>query len=75
MSKPKPVKLLSGSDPPIARAGGDAPAQAHIVAMPVRTSGIGRRLDEPIVQRVVISCRTGSRGAVAAQQPVAAARR
>ena len=36
MAKPKakPVKLLSGGNPQIAKADGDAPVQAHIAAMP-----------------------------------------
>jgi len=53
-SKAKPVKLLSGGNPHIARAGGDAPVQAHIAAMPGGKSDIGRRLDTLIVRRAGI---------------------
>ena len=37
--------LLSGGNPQIAKADGDAPVQAHIAAMPGWKSDIGRRLD------------------------------
>jgi hypothetical protein len=40
----KPV-LLSGGNPQIAKADGDAPVQAYIAAMPGWKRGIGRRLD------------------------------
>jgi hypothetical protein len=33
-AKAKPVKLLSGGNPQIAKADGDAPVQAYIAAMP-----------------------------------------
>jgi hypothetical protein len=33
-SKPKPAKLLSGGNPQIAKAEGDAPVQAYIAAYP-----------------------------------------
>jgi hypothetical protein len=48
----KPVKLLSGGNPQIAKADGDAPVQAYIAAMPGWKQGVGRRLDEIIVQTV-----------------------
>ena len=49
MTKPK---LLSGGNPQIAKAEGDAPVQAYIAAMPGWKSGVGRRLDALIVQAV-----------------------
>ncbi|MGE0613710.1 MAG: DUF1801 domain-containing protein, partial [Hyphomicrobiales bacterium] len=39
------VALLSGGNPQIAKADGDAPVQAYIAAMPGWKSGVGRRLD------------------------------
>ena len=50
-SASKPV-LLSGGNPQIAKADGDAPVQAYIAAMPGWKSGVGRRLDELIVRTV-----------------------
>ncbi len=47
----KPV-LLSGGNPQIAKADGDAPVQAYIAAMPGWKSDLGRRLDELIVRTV-----------------------
>ena len=47
----KPV-LLSGGNPQIAKAEGDAPVQAYIAAMPGWKSALGQRLDE-IIGRVV----------------------
>ncbi len=47
----KPV-LLSGGNPQIAKADGDAPVQAYIAAMPGWKSDAGRRLDELIVRTV-----------------------
>ena len=47
----KPV-LLSGGNPQIAKADGDAPVQAYIAAMPGWKSDIGRRLDDLIVRTV-----------------------
>ena len=41
----KPVKLLSGGNPQIAKGDGDAPVQAYIAAMPGWKSGIGARID------------------------------
>ena len=48
----KPVKLLSGGNPQIAKADGDAPVQAFIAAMPGWKRDIGRRLDALIVRAV-----------------------
>ncbi len=48
----KPVTLLSGGNPQIAKADGDAPVQAYIAAMPGWKSGLGRRLDDLIVATV-----------------------
>ena len=47
----KPV-LLSGGNPQIAKADGDAPVQAYIAAMPGWKSDVGRRLDDHIVRTV-----------------------
>ena len=43
------VRLLSGGNPQIAKADGDAPVQAYIAAMPGWKSAVGRRLDNLIV--------------------------
>jgi len=48
----KPVTLLSGGNPQIAKAYGDAPVQAYIAAMPGWKSDVGRRLDALIVRTV-----------------------
>src|SRR4030095_12866609 len=48
----KPVKLLSGGNPQIAKADGDAPVQAYIAAMPGWKRDIGRWLDAVIVRNV-----------------------
>jgi hypothetical protein len=48
-SKPK---LLSGGNPQIAKADGDAPVQAYIAAMPGWKRDLGRRLDALIVRNV-----------------------
>jgi hypothetical protein len=48
----KPVKLLSGGNPQIAKADGDAPVQAYIAAMPGWKSDVGKRLDALIVRNV-----------------------
>ncbi|MFA6242801.1 MAG: DUF1801 domain-containing protein [Candidatus Hydrogenedentales bacterium] len=45
-------KLLSGGNPQIAKADGDAPVQAYIAAMPDWKRGVGRRLDALIVRTV-----------------------
>jgi len=48
----KPVKLLSGGNPQIAKAYGDAPVQAYIAAMPGWKHVVGSRLDALIVRTV-----------------------
>jgi hypothetical protein len=48
----KVVVLLSGGNPQIAKADGDAPVQAYIAAMPGWKSDLGRRLDALIVRTV-----------------------
>ena len=45
-------KLLSGGNPQIAKAYGDAPVQAYIAAMPGWKQGVGRRLDA-LIERTV----------------------
>jgi hypothetical protein len=45
-------KLLTGGNPQIAKAEGDAPVQAYIAAMPGWKSAVGRRLDALIVRTV-----------------------
>lgn len=47
----KPV-LLTGGNPQIAKAYGDAPVQAFVAAMPGWKSGLGRRLDALIARTV-----------------------
>jgi hypothetical protein len=44
--------LLSGGNPQIAKADGDAPVQAYIAAMPGWKRDVGRRLDGLIVRTV-----------------------
>jgi hypothetical protein len=44
--------LLSGGNPQIAKADGDAPVQAYIAAMPGWKGDVGRRLDALIVRTV-----------------------
>jgi len=51
-SQGKPVKLLSGGNPQIAKADGDAPVQAYIAGMPGWKSDVGRWLDALIVRNV-----------------------
>ena len=48
----KPVKLLSGGNPQIAKADGDTPVQAYIAAMPGWKRDVGKRLDTLIVRNV-----------------------
>jgi len=48
----KPAKLLSGGNPQIAKADGDAPVQAYIAAMPGWKRDLGKRLDALIVRNV-----------------------
>ena len=45
-------RLLAGGNPQIAKADGDAPVQAYIVAMPGWKSDVGHRLDDLIVRTV-----------------------
>ncbi len=45
-------KLLAGGNPQIAKADGDAPVQAYIMAMPGWKRDAGRRLDALIVRSV-----------------------
>ena len=47
----KPV-LLSGGNPQIAKADGDAPVRAYLAAMPGWKRNIGRRLDALVVRHV-----------------------
>jgi hypothetical protein len=51
-SEAGPVKLLSGGNPQIAKADGDAPVQAYIAAMPGWKRDFGKRLDALIVRAV-----------------------
>jgi hypothetical protein len=51
-AKAKPVKLLSGGNPQIAKGDGDAPVQAYIAAMPSWKRDIGKRLDA-LIERTV----------------------
>lgn len=46
------VVLLSGGNPQIPKADGDAPVQAYIAAMPGWKRGLGKRLDALIVRNV-----------------------
>ena len=46
------VRLLSGGNPQIAKADGDAPVQKYIAHMPGWKSGLGRQLDDLIVRTV-----------------------
>jgi len=48
---PAPV-LLSGGNPQIAKADGDAPVQAYLAAMPGWKSAVGRELDA-LIERAV----------------------
>ena len=51
-ARPAKVKLLTGGNPQIAKAEGDAPVQAYIAAMPGWKRDVGRRLDALIVRTV-----------------------
>lgn len=53
----KPVRLLSGGNPQIAKADGDAPVQAYIAALPGWKKDLGERLDALIVQHVPNVCK------------------
>ena len=48
----KRVKLLSGGNPQIAKADGDAPVQEYIAAMPGWKRDLGKRLDA-LIERTV----------------------
>ena len=48
----KPVVLLSGGNPQIAKADGDAPVQAYLAALPGWKRDLGRRLDDLIARTV-----------------------
>ena len=48
----KPVKLLTGGNPQIAKGDGDVPVQAYIAAMPGWKRAIGKRLDALIARNV-----------------------
>jgi hypothetical protein len=48
----KPVKLLSGGNPQIAKGYGDATVQAYIAAMPGWKRDLGRRLDALIARTI-----------------------
>ena len=51
-AKPAKPKPLSGGNPQIAKAYGDAPVQAYIAAMPGWKSKVGQRLDALITRAV-----------------------
>ena len=58
-AKAKPIKrakvevvLLSGGNPQIAKADGDAPVQAYLAALPGWKSDLGKRLDACIAHHV-----------------------
>jgi len=50
--KPAKVTLLSGGNPQITKADGDAPVQAYIAAMPGWKRDVGRRLDALVARHV-----------------------
>jgi hypothetical protein len=52
VKKARPVKLLSGGNPQIAKADGNAPVRAYIAAMPGWKRSVGKRLDALIVRNV-----------------------
>jgi hypothetical protein len=60
VAKSKP-KLLSGGNPQIAKADGDAPVQAYIAATPGWKREVGRRLDA-LITRTVPGVRKASNG-------------
>jgi hypothetical protein len=51
-TKTRAATLLSGGNPQIAKAYGDAPVQAYIAAMPGWKSKVGHRLDALITHTV-----------------------
>ena len=58
--RPSRPRLLSGGNPQIAKADGDAPVQAYIAAMPEWKSDVGRRLDD-LIERTVPNVRKAVR--------------
>lgn len=52
MAKAVKPKLLSGGNPQIAKAYGDAPVQAYIAAMPGWKSAVGHKLDALITSAI-----------------------
>lgn len=54
---PARVVLLSGGNPQIAKADGNAPVQAYIAAMPGWKRGVGRRIDALISRTVPGVCK------------------
>ena len=52
MKKARPVKLLSGGNPQIPKADGNAPVRGYIAAMPGWKRNLGKRLDALIVRTV-----------------------
>ena len=52
VSRRRNARLLSGGNPQIAKADGDAPVQAYIAAMPGWKRDLGKRLDALIVRNV-----------------------
>jgi hypothetical protein len=48
----EPPRLLSGGNPQVAKADGDAPVRAYIAAMPGWKRDVGRRLDALVVRSV-----------------------
>src|SRR5262245_16157481 len=57
---PAKPRLLSGGNPQIARADGDAPVQAYIAAMPGWKRDVGRNLDA-LIERTVPGVRKAVR--------------
>lgn len=53
----RPVKLLSGGNPQIAKAEGDAPVQAWIAALPGWKRDVGRRFDALVTHTVPGACK------------------
>jgi hypothetical protein len=51
-AKAKPVKLLAGGNPQIAKGDGDAPVQAYIAALPGWKRDVARRVDALVVRTV-----------------------
>src|SRR5262245_26652886 len=51
-TKAKPIRLLSGGNPQIAKGDGDEPVQEYIAAMPGWKRDLGKRLDALIERSV-----------------------